>query len=374
MMPEIVRCVSIPEFYLFDVQTNRYLLRTISFIVLISILCIPTVLAINLTPGNSGMAVIAQGDPVTISGVATGQPQVGLQIWLIGYNYAKVTTIQVNSDDSYAYNLKKADTVNLAPGEYFVLVQHPMMNQRFDIIYDPSSGSVKNVQTGKSIFQLTGSGSLQSTDAVSALMSAIASQNIDDTFAITSFYLSAPAVTIDPIGDQQVGTNVTINGTTTLAVGDTLKIDVVSSSFTPSGKTNSSGFSGVLGMVTVVSGTGSANNWSIGIDTSTFTPDNYIITVSGVDEQVTASSNFNVECAGSGDTCSIPGLSSSSTQAVPGAPTMTSSTPESTQTVPAPIAQPTTNAIPAPITTRSPIPLEISILGIAATMVLWRKK
>ena len=57
---------------------------------------------------NSGsIATIAQGDPVTISGIATGHPQVGLQIWFIGYNFAKVTTVQVNNDNTYEYQISE---------------------------------------------------------------------------------------------------------------------------------------------------------------------------------------------------------------------------------------------------------------------------
>ena len=98
-----------------------------------------------------------------------------------------------------------------------MLIQHPMENGVFDVVYDPSSGTVTNVQTGKQIFQLTGSGSLQSTGAVTALMNAIGSQNIDDTFAVVTFYVSQPATSINPIGDLQQGEKFTINGTTNLA-------------------------------------------------------------------------------------------------------------------------------------------------------------
>ena len=103
--------------------------------------------------------------------------------------------------------LQQSDTAKLAAGEYVVLIQHPMENGVFDVVYDPSSGTVTNVQTGKQIFQLTGSGSLQSTGAVTALMNAIGSQNIDDTFAVVTFYVSQPATSINPIGDLQAGKN-----------------------------------------------------------------------------------------------------------------------------------------------------------------------
>ena len=102
--------------------------------------------------------------------------------------------MSTNADNTYDYELKSADTQSLAPGQYFVLVQHPMMNGVFDIYYDASTGSVINRQlgTGTSIFQLTGSGSLQNSDGANALMRAINSQNLDDTFATTSFIIGQP--------------------------------------------------------------------------------------------------------------------------------------------------------------------------------------
>lgn len=263
----------------------------------LSAIAVPS-LAVTLTPGaQSGTATIANGDPVYIQGIATGQPPNGLQVWLIGYNTVKITTVSVNSDDTYSYELKPADTMNLASGQYLVIVQHPMMNGQFDIVYSPSTGQVINRQLGSSgsaIFQLTSGGSLQSTDAASALMRAINSQNIDDTFATASFYVSPPDAFIQPIGDHSVGDKFTISGSTNLAVGDNLQVDVYSSSFKPTSKNQPSGFSGASGMVQVQPGSGSLNQWSFPIDTSTFAPDEYIVTVSGITQDVHGSSTFNI--------------------------------------------------------------------------------
>lgn len=255
-------------------------------------------LAITLTPGaQSGSATIANGDPVTIHGVATGQPRNGLQVWLVGYNTAKITSVSVNSDNSYTYELKSADTMNLASGQYLVIIQHPMMNGQFDIVYSPSTGQVINRQLGSSgsaIFQLTSGGSLQSTDAASALMRAINSQNIDDTFATAGFYVSPPDAFIHPIADHAVGDKFTITGSTNLAVGDQLQVDVYSSSFKPTSKNQPSGFSGASGVVQVQQGSDGRNQWSFDIDASSFTPDEYIVTVAGILQDVRGSSTFNI--------------------------------------------------------------------------------
>ncbi|MFA5332198.1 MAG: hypothetical protein WC342_07450 [Methanoregula sp.] len=336
--------------------------------------------AITLTPGSSSTAVIAQGDPVSVTGIATGHPSPGLQIWFIGYNYAKVTTVQVNNDNSFDYELKKSDTANLAPGQYVVIVQHPMMNGRFDVVYDSSTGNVNNVLTGKTLYRLSGSGRLQSTNSASALMQAIGNQNIDDTFSAVSFYVGKPNAMINPIGDKYVGETFTINGSTNLAVGDELNVQIYSSSFGPTQKSESSGFSGVSGMVKVVPGTSSANSWSFDVDTSTFTPDEYIVTVSAVLQDVTATQTFNVLsdssiCAATGDTCSVgpvnasEGISNLSVSVANNTVTSGTGTATAVTSVESSSAQP----VETTATTKSPLPGILVIPGFVAAVLLARK-
>lgn len=150
-------------------------------LLLISIALIMPAGAIELDPvgSSSGTVTVTNGDSVFIHGIATGQPRNGLQLWIISHNYLKVTTLAVNDDDTYQYELKPADTQNLASGQYFFLVQHPMMNGQFDIVYNPSDGTIVNRQlgggTGKEIFKLSGAGSLQGQDSAQALVDAIGS-------------------------------------------------------------------------------------------------------------------------------------------------------------------------------------------------------
>ena len=178
----------------------------------------------------------------------------------------------------------------------FVVIQHPMMNGQFDVYYNPGTGQVINrvLGGGTSIFQMSGSGSLQSPNSASALVQAISSQNVDDTFATASFFVSEPSAFINPIGTHSVGDRFTISGNTNLAVGDQLLVEIYSSSFNPTSKQQSGEFFGATGVVSVVTGTGSYNQWSFNVDTSTFKPDEYVVQVSGMLVDVTGSATFNV--------------------------------------------------------------------------------
>ena len=83
----------------------------ILFFMLCAVILMPSSAAITLTPGDSGSSsAIANGDPVYIRGIATGHPQNGLQVWIIGYNYLKIDTVQVNEDNTYSYELKSSET------------------------------------------------------------------------------------------------------------------------------------------------------------------------------------------------------------------------------------------------------------------------
>src|SRR5512136_629531 len=131
-------------------MTNLTSCQLVFLLILSAILIMPPVSSITLSPGNSfdGAPTIANGDPLYIHGIATGHPSGGLQVWLIGKNYVKITTVSTNADNAYEFELKSADTLSLTPGQYFVLIQHPMMNAEFDIYYDSSTGSVINRQLG----------------------------------------------------------------------------------------------------------------------------------------------------------------------------------------------------------------------------------
>jgi len=272
--------------------------HTIILCVMIVILAIPCS-ALDLSSGTpaTGTAAISNGDTVTLRGIATGHPRNGLQVWVISKNYLRISSIPVNDDNTFAFELQPADTMNLAPGQYFVVVQHPMMNGQFDVYYDSATGSVINRQLGAGgtkIFQMSGSGSLQGPDSAQALVNAISSQNIDDSFTTYAFTISTPSVFIDPIGDHVAGDQFIISGSTNLAAGDSLMVDITSSSFKPTQKNTAGEFSGSGGAVKVVPGPGGYNRWSFNVDASTFRPDEYVVKVSGITVDVTGSATFNI--------------------------------------------------------------------------------
>ena len=156
---------------------------------------------------TASQSTVAQGDSNIHHRYRTGTAQRRCPDLDPGKNYAVVKSQSVNSDASFSYEVKKEDTKNLAAGQYFVVVQHPMQNNKFDIQYqqnaqgaavgDTTGGYVWNELLGAGhyiqLFKLTGSSSLQGSDAAEALVEGINSANVDDSYTKLQFLVEVPS-------------------------------------------------------------------------------------------------------------------------------------------------------------------------------------
>ncbi|MBN1432056.1 MAG: DUF3821 domain-containing protein [Methanomicrobiaceae archaeon] len=253
-------------------------------------------------------STVAKGDKLYIRGTAEGNPTPGVAVWILGKNYwngeaatpaaPSMVTETVNDDGSFEYEFGSSDTVNLASGQYFVVVQHPMYNDRFDVFtwgVNPTYvvENVSGITGSNTNFIIWGNNKLQGSDAAEALITSINSADIDDTYTKLTFLIEEPWIRINAIGDHYVGDQFTIAGTTNLAVDDDIICEVTSSSFKPTQKTQSGEFSGQSSTVKVVEGE-TYNEWSMDVDASTFKPDEYIVNVESIETTATATTTFNV--------------------------------------------------------------------------------
>jgi hypothetical protein len=141
-------------------------------------------------------ATVSKGVPFTVSGVAEGIPP-NVQIWILGKNYYSNSTVSVNSDDaSFRYVVPQEATSHLTGGQYFVIVQHPMVDNLFDFVV---SGDYVKRNNSTNVFRISGPGSLQGSDAADALIAAINDQETNDltssahdTYTVVPFQVTAP--------------------------------------------------------------------------------------------------------------------------------------------------------------------------------------
>jgi Predicted solute binding protein len=289
---------------------------------------------------------VAKGDELLVQGTAEGNPD-SIFIWIFGTNFVvQGVSEAVEDDNTFEYKIDRGTTEDLTSGQYFVVVQHPMYNGEQDVFSDGTN--VRNRISGVAEFSIAGPNRLMGSDAAQALVDALDSANVDDTYTRLFFLVEEPFINIQSIPDQTVGATFTMSGTTNLAVDDTLLITVTSSSFSPTQKTTGGEFSGVSGTTTVVKGTGVDNTWSFDVDTTGFKPDQYIVTVECVETTTTATTTFFVS--------EVPPTT------VTTQPTVTTTT-TTTTTVP-----PTTTTVPP--TTTPGFGAVIALIGLGAVAVL----
>jgi len=240
-----------------------------------------------ITATSSG-AVVAKGDDLTLTGTAQGDPS-NVRVWIFGKNLQLTQeSATVEDDGTFEYELK--NTRDLTAGQYFVVIQHPMMNKEFDIDANASGWLVGSAGSGFSPVYIRG---LQASDAATALINALDSPYVDDTYVKLTFVVEEAQIFIDAIGDKAAGSKFTITGTTNLAVGDTLNVEVTSAAFQPTSKSEAAGFASVAGTTEVKQGDG-ANTWSFEVDGASFKPDQYIVKVECIETDTTATATFNV--------------------------------------------------------------------------------
>jgi hypothetical protein len=142
--------------------------------------------------GEISPASVSKGEPFTVSGTAEGDPDT-VQIWILGKNYYSKSIESVNSDALYKYVVPREVTSHLESGQNFVIVQHSMMNNKFDI--DVAGDYVRNlnVNNGTNLFRISGPESLQGSDAADAFVAALSDQKTtDDTYTLIPFQITDP--------------------------------------------------------------------------------------------------------------------------------------------------------------------------------------
>jgi hypothetical protein len=238
--------------------------------------------------GTASQSLVAQGDPIFFTGTAEGDPKF-VYLWIFGKNYRLLQQpISVNKDASFVFTLNSNITKTLGPGQYFVIIQHPMRNKIADVTTTHPGISTNLIMINPNILG-PGRGvpyiiidDFSAPDAAKALIDFLNKPFIDDSYTKFQFIVQEPIIRIDPICDRHVGDKFTITATTNLAVGDNILFEVFSSSFQPTDKTQGGEFSGASGTVAVTLGTKGLNTLSFDVDASTFQPDEYIVKASAL--------------------------------------------------------------------------------------------
>jgi hypothetical protein len=119
----------------------------------------------------------------------------------------------------------------------------------------------------------------QQTLMHSSILAAIIIAAVIGGGMLTGFPAGTPFISVDQISDKNAGDALAITGTTNLPNGTHLIVEVSPASFEQT-IPDTGIFSGAIGGIDVIAGSGGINTWSMDVDTSQLQPTEYLVNVS----------------------------------------------------------------------------------------------
>ncbi|MBP1929079.1 hypothetical protein J2741_001626 [Methanolinea mesophila] len=155
--------------------------------------------------------IVVPGEEFSIYGIAEGQPAPGVAVWIFGDDFMDYQTAGVSQNASFSHEISGQITATMSPGQYSVVVQHPMYNDVLDaypnpipIDYEgynyPRHGLVLSTYPAPDTvwIPLLGPGSVQGRNAADALTNLLESPYFDDTYTLLQFTV-VPGEEIAPL-------------------------------------------------------------------------------------------------------------------------------------------------------------------------------
>ena len=241
-------------------------------------------------------STIVKGERIVISGSAEGVGNQEVLIWIFGESFSSVDKVYTNPDASYLYEIPPIITKKLNPGQYFAIIQHPMMNNEFDIYFDAKKEFVLTnfPQKDTILFPLVGEGSYHGFDAIKILIEALNNPTIDDIYTKLSFLVEPPFIRFDQIDDKRRGKKFVVNASTNLSVDENIYIEVYHSISSSDSPLIPPGWVMFKGTIRVIRGDAGLNKITFEIDTTGYISDEYTIKASAMDVDINAVTFFIV--------------------------------------------------------------------------------
>jgi len=246
--------------------------------------------------GTVSQPNFAKGDPIIIRGTAEGVRYHEIIIWIFGRDRAIIDKITVHHDSSFTYEIPRNISKNLEEGQYFIIIQHPMLDDKFGVYFDELKQNVLSdvPDKGTQLFSLNGEGSFHGFEAVGKLISALNNSEIDDTYAKLSYSLEPPTIHFGSIDDKKQNERVVVSAFTNLSVDDEIFIDVFSSDDDLKNVKKGKPLTISKGVVLVKKGDEGTNTITFEFNTNNFPPGVYIIKASALEIEISASTSFKI--------------------------------------------------------------------------------
>jgi trimeric autotransporter adhesin len=234
---------------------------------------------------------VAKGDSITLTGMSSGIGSGSVAVWIFGRNFFTYDQTSVERDGQFEYEIPGSQTSDMVAGQYVVIVQHPMTNGEFDIWPDNQRQLVlgRYPYSGSPLFRVSGPGALMGSDAANALISALNSAYIDDTYTRWDIRVTNPKITLDSNSlIQEAGAPVVIGGTTNLGAGKRLLIEISDNRFAPTRKDTTDTSYGYSGTAVIRDGEGE-RFFSLTVPADRLAPGEYRVLIQAVESAATTS-------------------------------------------------------------------------------------
>ena len=173
---------------------------------------------------NSGR--FTQGDVIYSYWSARGSPE-GIRWYIVGTNFLEsgissgfpLYTVDqekgVNAPQGvYGFTYDRYFSKEMAPGNYYLIYQHPGYDNRFDV-YPDSEGSFTSLQT---TFGESADVSARPMENVAEVIRTLIKNSLsDDLYVISDITIESPRITIDQVENLAIGDSLKIRGTTNYA-------------------------------------------------------------------------------------------------------------------------------------------------------------
>lgn len=186
---------------------NRHHSLLIVLLVLLMLFCM-TAPSCAEAPFKKGMPyvtasinpyVISPGQASTIKGVATGSPSPGMAVWVLGPSMVKYSVIKPKSDSTYTFKLTATETKKMTYGMYYIVIQHPMYNKKFDVYPNKKMNLIQSIYPRKDtkVAALSMKTSDAGLIAIKDLSAAIKDNRVDDTYTKVQLLIDTPTCLAD---------------------------------------------------------------------------------------------------------------------------------------------------------------------------------
>jgi trimeric autotransporter adhesin len=236
-------------------------------------------------------SIVAKGDDYYIDRITSEISYSGVGVWIFGKNKFCHSFIDVQPDGKFIFKIPSEKTKSMQNGEYFVVIQHPAENQRYDVIPLNLNNTVvvKNSHNNES-FIIKGPNSVSGFDASLNLVQFLNKSTIDDTYTKLQFLVEEPKITISFIPPKKEGEKFTIRGMTNLSVDNEILIQII-----PKIVDGSKFYPIIQGIVKVETGTQGFNTYTFFVDLASVKPGEYLINVISYKIGVLETSNLLIK-------------------------------------------------------------------------------